>query len=150
MCGQKQSWFELHLFLCEHCLRTDEFELLVKRAIGDFAKFAQFSRACHYGPTLGGANLMSDNQVYEWAAVIEIFLVLLESCGHTSLLPVGGSQLSQIGAVFACAHLIEKCRNLVRLRRHRALAREDLFGKLDTAHSHKCACHEPRTSSRRR
>ena len=42
-----QTWFELHLFSCERCLRAVEFELLVKRAIGDFAKFAQFSRSWH-------------------------------------------------------------------------------------------------------
>ena len=42
-----QTRFELHLFSCERCLRAVEFELLVKRAIGDFAKFAQFSRSWH-------------------------------------------------------------------------------------------------------
>ena len=42
-----QTWFELHLFFCERCLRAVEFELLVKRAIGDFARFAQFSRSWH-------------------------------------------------------------------------------------------------------
>jgi hypothetical protein len=42
-----QTGFELHLFSCERCLRAVEFELLVKRAIGDFAKFAQFSRSWH-------------------------------------------------------------------------------------------------------
>jgi hypothetical protein len=44
---QTQIRFELHLFSCERCLRAVEFELLVKRAIGDFAKFAQFSRSWH-------------------------------------------------------------------------------------------------------
>jgi hypothetical protein len=42
-----QTRFELHLFSCERCLRAVEFELLVKRAIGDFAKFAQISRSWH-------------------------------------------------------------------------------------------------------
>jgi hypothetical protein len=42
-----QTRFELHLFSCERCLRAVEFELLVKRAVGDFAKFAQFSRSWH-------------------------------------------------------------------------------------------------------
>jgi hypothetical protein len=42
-----QTQFELHLFSCERCLRAVEFELLVKRALGDFAKFAQFSRSWH-------------------------------------------------------------------------------------------------------
>ena len=39
--------FELHLFSCERCLRAVEFELFVKRAVSDFAKFAQFSRSWH-------------------------------------------------------------------------------------------------------
>jgi hypothetical protein len=42
-----QTQFELHLFACEHCLRAVEFELLVKRAVADLAKFAQFSRSWH-------------------------------------------------------------------------------------------------------
>ncbi len=42
-----QTQFELHLFSCEHCLRAVEFELLVKRAVADLAKFAQFSRSWH-------------------------------------------------------------------------------------------------------
>jgi hypothetical protein len=42
-----QTRFELHLFSCERCLRAVEFELLVKRVIADFAKFAQFSRSWH-------------------------------------------------------------------------------------------------------
>jgi hypothetical protein len=42
-----ESRFELHLFSCERCLRAVEFELLVKRVVGDFAKFAQFSRSWH-------------------------------------------------------------------------------------------------------
>jgi hypothetical protein len=42
-----QTRFELHLFSCERCLRAVEFELFVKRAIGDLAKFAQFSRSWH-------------------------------------------------------------------------------------------------------
>jgi hypothetical protein len=45
MCAE--SRFELHLFSCERCLRAVEFELLVKRVVGDFAKFAQFSRSWH-------------------------------------------------------------------------------------------------------
>ena len=42
-----QTRFELHLFSCERCLRAVEFELLVKRVVGDFEKFAQFSRSWH-------------------------------------------------------------------------------------------------------
>jgi hypothetical protein len=42
-----QTLFELHLFSCERCLRAVEFELLVKRVVGDSAKFAQFSRSWH-------------------------------------------------------------------------------------------------------
>lgn len=42
-----QTRFELHLFSCERCLRAVEFELLVKRAVADFAKFADFSRSWH-------------------------------------------------------------------------------------------------------
>ena len=42
-----EARFELHLFSCERCLRAVEFELLVKRAVADFAKFAQFSRSWH-------------------------------------------------------------------------------------------------------
>jgi hypothetical protein len=42
-----QTQFELHLFACERCLRAVEFELLVKRAVSDCAKFAQFSRSWH-------------------------------------------------------------------------------------------------------
>ena len=42
-----QTRFELHLFSCERCLRAVEFELLVKRAVADFAKFAHFSRSWH-------------------------------------------------------------------------------------------------------
>jgi hypothetical protein len=42
-----QNQFELHLFSCERCLRAVEFELLVKRAVSDCAKFAQFSRSWH-------------------------------------------------------------------------------------------------------
>ena len=45
--GQAQTRFEIHLFSCERCLRAVEFELLVKRAVADFAKFAQFSRSGH-------------------------------------------------------------------------------------------------------
>jgi hypothetical protein len=44
---QARSRFELHLFSCERCLRAVEFELLVKRVVGDSAKFAQFSRSWH-------------------------------------------------------------------------------------------------------
>jgi len=44
---QAQTRFELHLFSCERCLRAVEFELLVKRMVGDSAKFAQFSRSWH-------------------------------------------------------------------------------------------------------
>jgi hypothetical protein len=44
---QAQTRFELHLFSCERCLRAVEFEFLVKRAIADYAKFAQFSRSWH-------------------------------------------------------------------------------------------------------
>ena len=44
---QAQTRFELHLFSCERCLRAVEFELLVKRVVGDSAKFAQFSRSWH-------------------------------------------------------------------------------------------------------
>jgi hypothetical protein len=51
VCGslrvRTQTQFELHLFSCEHCLRAVEFELLVKRAVADLAKFAQFSRSWH-------------------------------------------------------------------------------------------------------
>jgi hypothetical protein len=39
--------FERHLFMCERCLHAVEFELFVKRAVADFAKFAQFSRSWH-------------------------------------------------------------------------------------------------------
>jgi hypothetical protein len=39
--------FERHLFSCERCLHAVEFELFVKRAVEDFAKFAQFSRSWH-------------------------------------------------------------------------------------------------------
>jgi hypothetical protein len=39
--------FELHLFSCERCRSAVEFELLVERVVGDFAKFAQFSRSWH-------------------------------------------------------------------------------------------------------
>jgi hypothetical protein len=42
-----QTQFELHLFSCEHCLRAVEFELLVQRAVADFARFAHFSRSWH-------------------------------------------------------------------------------------------------------
>jgi hypothetical protein len=42
-----QTLFELHLFSCERCLRAVEFELLVKRVVGDSAKFAQFSSSLH-------------------------------------------------------------------------------------------------------
>jgi hypothetical protein len=45
--GQAQTQFEFHLFSCERCLHAVEFELLVKRAVADFAKFAQFSRSLH-------------------------------------------------------------------------------------------------------
>jgi hypothetical protein len=45
--GRAQTLFEIHLFSCERCLRAVEFELLVKRMVGDFAKFAQFSRSWH-------------------------------------------------------------------------------------------------------
>jgi hypothetical protein len=45
--ARTQTQFELHLFSCEHCLRAVEFELLVKRAVADFAKFAPFSRSWH-------------------------------------------------------------------------------------------------------
>ncbi len=34
----RKPWFELHLFSCERCLRAVEFELLVKRAVGDLRK----------------------------------------------------------------------------------------------------------------
>jgi hypothetical protein len=44
---QTQTRFELHLFSCERCLRAVEFELLVKHAVADCAKFAQFSRSWH-------------------------------------------------------------------------------------------------------
>ena len=44
---RSQTRFELHLFSCERCLRAVEFELVVKRAVADFAKFAQFSRSWH-------------------------------------------------------------------------------------------------------
>ena len=42
-----QNRFEVHLFSCERCLRAVEFELLVRRVVGDSAKFAQFSRSWH-------------------------------------------------------------------------------------------------------
>jgi hypothetical protein len=46
-----ESWarsrFELHLFSCERCRSAVEFELLVERVVGDFARFAQFSRSWH-------------------------------------------------------------------------------------------------------
>ncbi len=42
-----QALFEQHLLACERCLRAVEFELLVKRAVADFAKFAHFSRSWH-------------------------------------------------------------------------------------------------------
>jgi hypothetical protein len=42
-----QTLFEWHLFSCERCLRAVEFELLVKRVVGDSAKFAQFSSSLH-------------------------------------------------------------------------------------------------------
>jgi hypothetical protein len=42
-----QAQFELHLFSCERCLHAVEFELLVKRAVADFSKFARFSRSWH-------------------------------------------------------------------------------------------------------
>jgi hypothetical protein len=45
--ARTQTQFELHLFSCEHCLRAVEFELLVKRAVADFAKSAPFSRSWH-------------------------------------------------------------------------------------------------------
>jgi hypothetical protein len=44
---EAQARFELHLFSCERCLHAVEFELLVKRAVSDSAKFAQFSRSWH-------------------------------------------------------------------------------------------------------
>jgi hypothetical protein len=47
LAAQAQTVFEQHLFSCERCLRAVEFELLVKRMVGDSAKFAQFSRAWH-------------------------------------------------------------------------------------------------------
>ena len=39
--------FERHLFSCERCLHAVEFELFVKSAVADSAKFAQFSRSWH-------------------------------------------------------------------------------------------------------
>ena len=39
--------FETHFFSCERCLHAVEFELFVKRAVADSAKFAQFSRSWH-------------------------------------------------------------------------------------------------------
>ena len=42
-----RTLFELHLSTCERCLRAVEFELLVRRVVGDSAKFAQFSRSWH-------------------------------------------------------------------------------------------------------
>ena len=42
-----QTRFELHLNSCEGCSRAVEFELRVKQAVADFAKFAHFSRAWH-------------------------------------------------------------------------------------------------------
>ena len=45
--ARAQTLFEVHLFSCERCLRAVEFELLVKRVVGDSAKFAQFSRCWH-------------------------------------------------------------------------------------------------------
>jgi hypothetical protein len=42
-----QTQFELHPFSCEHCLRAVEFELIVKRAIADWAGVARFSRSLH-------------------------------------------------------------------------------------------------------
>lgn len=45
--GVAQTRFEMHLFSCERCLRAVEFELLVRRAVADCAKFAHFSRSWH-------------------------------------------------------------------------------------------------------
>jgi hypothetical protein len=42
-----RTQFELHLLSCEHCLRAVEFELLVMRAVSDYARFAHFSRSRH-------------------------------------------------------------------------------------------------------
>ena len=39
--------FELHMISCERCRSAVEFELLVERVVGDFARFAQFSRSWH-------------------------------------------------------------------------------------------------------
>jgi hypothetical protein len=51
VCCRLTSWaearFERHFFSCERCLRAVEFDLFVKRAVADFAKFAQFSRSWH-------------------------------------------------------------------------------------------------------
>ena len=44
---REQTRFELHIFSCERCLRAVEFELFVKHAVSDCAKFAQFSRSWH-------------------------------------------------------------------------------------------------------
>ena len=45
--ARTQREFELHLFACERCLNAVEFELLVKRAISDCTRFAEFSRSWH-------------------------------------------------------------------------------------------------------
>ena len=61
--------------------------------------------------------------IYKAAALVELFLVLIENSGyvHTSLLPLGGGQIQQMGVVFATAHLIAEARQLLkRYRRTRA------------------------------
>jgi hypothetical protein len=45
--SQARTRFERHFFSCERCLHAVEFELLAKRAVADFTKFAQFSRSWH-------------------------------------------------------------------------------------------------------
>lgn len=61
--------------------------------------------------------------VYKVAALVELFLVLFENSGyvHTSLLPLGGGPIQQMGIVFGTAHLIAEARTLLeRFRRVRA------------------------------
>jgi hypothetical protein len=54
--------------------------------------------------------------IYKVAALVEFFLVVVENSGyvHTSLLPLGGGPIQQIGIIFATAHLIAESRKLLK------------------------------------
>jgi hypothetical protein len=58
---------------------------------------------------------------YRFAALIEIALVVVEYSGyfHTSLLPIGGGQIQQIGIVFAVAHTAVESIDLMNTLRRR-------------------------------